>query len=379
MRRVWVVLLAGCGFQSPATIGAPGTDASSHDALVHDAGPTCWTISTTNPTFRVSACVASLGPPITVMSDVSIDTDTGLSDTPGLGCAVLFSGDPVCALVASTVMVGSDVTVSAHGAKPLALLGHAIDIEGTVDVASHTTGALQAHGASADGASCNASTTPATGNGGGAGGTYDSLGGSGGDSVASKGASAPTSNAIAALVGGCASVLGTSGAHSGGAVWIATDTGTLTIGSSAVINASGAGGAGGPATSSKRGGIGGGSGGMIVLQAPTITLMTGAKVFANGGGGGAGASSAVAGTAGTDPTDPMVGAPGGAGVNNNGAVSGSGGTGFAVGSSFLAGGAGTDSTTGGGGGGGGAGAIRVRSATVVQGAGVSPLPVPLLD
>jgi len=360
----------------------------------------CWTISTSNPVFHVSACVAPAG--ITDMTDVSsntsIDTDTGISTPLGLGCVPLLSGN-VCALVAKSITIRQGVTLSAHGIKPLALLGHDIDVEGTIDVASHSTGGLQAKGPAADRTDCS-NPTLATGNGGGPGGTYDSQhgdgsdeGGDGGDGggTGSKGGKAAGSINVDSLLGGCAGgpssggpaiADSTIGSHGGGAVWIAADTGTLVLGSKATINASGAGGAGGKPVSANRGGYGGGSGGLIVLQSPTITQSLSAKIFANGGGGGggsAGGGSEVAGNLGSDPLDPS-GADGGTAVSSGSNQGGAGGQGFTAASlTAKNGGPSNSSFAGGGGGGGGGGGIRVLSNTTIMGPNVSPVPIKLLN
>src|SRR3954471_24521921 len=107
MHRVWVILLAGCGFESPAASGA------------------CWTISDT--TFPASACVTTLADPIEMTVSTSIDTDTGVSNPAGFGCAELtVDSAKVCALVASTITIDPRVQLSAHGTRPLALFAHAI-------------------------------------------------------------------------------------------------------------------------------------------------------------------------------------------------------------------------------------------------------------
>jgi len=394
MQRVLLVLLAGCGFQSPAAGGGSTVDASGGDAGSSTSG--CWTISTSNPVFQVSACVAPAG--ITDMTDVSsntsIDTDTGISTPAGFGCVPLVSGG-VCALVAKSIVIRPGMTLSAHGTKPLALLGHDIDVEGTVDVASHSAGSLQAKGPAADRTDCS-NPTLATGNGGGAGGTYDSQhqdgrdeGGNGGGSVGSTGGQASGSITVNSLLGGCAGwpssggpaiAADTIGSHGGGAVWIAADTGTLTIGSNAAINASGAGGVGGMAVSMSRGGYGGGSGGLIVLQAPMITRSQNAKIFANGGGGGGGDANGTVGSSGSDPLDPG-GAGGGNGAKSGPDQGGDGGQGYTAASPTAKNGMPGDTTLagGGGGGGGGGGAIRVLSDTTLMVQNVSPVPIQLLE
>ena len=392
MRYVWMVLLAGCGFQrSGATTDVGPDSAMAVDAMLDasSSGPapvTCWTISDTS--FHLSACPTALAGSIDVTTDVSIDTDANVVPPSGLGCAPLSSTSfPVCALAAGTITIEAGKTLSAHGKRPLALLGHAITINGTVDVASHVTGGQRGPASIALG--CNPNGTLATNSGGGAGGTYGLKGGKGGDEGGGAGTGGPQgfTIGIAPLRGGCdggrggdASATGGPagvGGAGGGAVWIALDKGTLLIGSGARINASGAGGVGGAGSSgADHGGNGGGSGGMILLQAPMIMLDGSAQIFANGGHGGGGAQSAQAGHDGSDPTGAASG--GGGGDGGISATVGAGGSGYPASGASLNGANGDAPThSGGGGGGGGAGAIRVASSTAISGTNVSPPPAKL--
>jgi hypothetical protein len=359
------------------------TDAST-ETMSSEGNPfTCWGIDDRTYGFQVKACPTTLMGSIDVMADVSIDTDTGISNPSGLTCASLGAGSStVCALAARTIKIEAGKTLSAHGTKPLALIGNSIDIEGTIDVASRIRGQ---RGPASNLTGCNPRAA-ATKSGGGAGGALDIVAGKGGDEggTAGTGGAAGTSIAIVALRGGCDGGRGGDGSGNGGpagaggvgggAVWIAVDTGTFTIGASAVINASGASGGGGGAMAD-HGGYGGGSGGMIVLQAPTITMMSGARIYANGGHGGGGAQSTNVGVDGSDSTGPTSG---GADGDGGTAAGGAGGGGFPA--STLNGSDG-DSTMGkhggGGGGGGGAGVIRVASGTTIGPTDVSPPPLPL--
>jgi len=144
MHRAWVVVLAGCGFQSKV---APGGDATM-DASSSDANPgICWKLSDKVYKFDVSACPTALADMIDVTTDVAVDTDAGTSNPPGLTCAPLASGSSnVCALAASTIKIEPGAILSAHGSKPLALIGHSIDIEGTIDVAGHVGAGVAAGG-----------------------------------------------------------------------------------------------------------------------------------------------------------------------------------------------------------------------------------------
>ena len=374
-----MLLLAGCGFQSSAAPDAATIadgEISTVDAAIGDAIaalPGC--VSVSYQALNVSACPVALPDSLAISATTSIDTAVGTSIPLGLTCAALMPGSTdVCAIAAKTITLTAGTILSAHGAKPLVLLGHTIDIEGTIDVSSHVNGQ---QGAGSDVFAC-AVLKRAVGNGGGQGGTFvDSSGGNGGavdGSASETGGPSASSLGIDVLRGGCPggpSSMGSlaSGGHGGGAVWLAVDTdGTLTLGASAVINASGASGVGGVPTMGSRGGFGGGSGGMILIKAPTVTFAT-SMLLANGGGGGGGAASENAGGAGGDPTSPLTGGTGGAGgtpvvMGDTGA----GGAGFPASAeqrnghnSVVTNGA--QGTNGAGGGGGGPGAIWIDGAT----------------
>jgi hypothetical protein len=377
MQRAWVVLLASCGFHSTAqATGDPLVDASSTDGTT--ASSACWTIADSTYNFHVSACPTQIASSIDVTTDVSIDTD-GNGNPPGFACMPLASGSSnVCAFAASSITIEAATTLSARGSKPFALLAHAIEVKGTIDVASHIGGQ---RGPASNLVGCNPGTA-AKGSGGGGGGGYGIAGGKGGhEGGTSDTAGLPgTSIGIATLRGGCDGGRGGdgsggggpagSGGAGGGGVWIAADTGMLVIGSGAVINASGAAGARG--AMNDHGGYGGGSGGLIVLQAPMITVDPSAMIFANGGPGGGGAQNASAGADGVDSIGPASGGTGGAGGTTN---AGAGGVGYP---GTLAGQDGDGPAHGGGGGGGGgAGAVRVASLSTITGANVSPPPIML--
>jgi hypothetical protein len=210
------------------------------------------------------------------------------------------------------------------------------------------------------------------GGGGGAGGSFISIGGAGGAGdnaiTAPGGQPASTVTASTVLRGGCAGQAGVMGGGNGtglpgkggGAIYLAAGS-QLTIQAGRVaVN-----GAGARAPQNRYGGSGGGAGGMIVLDAPTIT-MTNAFLSANGGGGSSGADGGTGNPgADPDPLDPTVAAPGGA------PKGGAGGAGAAGMSAAGDGGdAGGGLNRGGGGGGGGVGVIYASRA--VSGATVSP-------
>jgi hypothetical protein len=194
--------------------------------------------------------------------------------------------------------------------------------------------------------------------GGGAGGTFQTVGGKGGNGEGgtSKGGTADQVPTLSFIRGGCpggdgglaGASTGSSGGTSGGAVYLIAGT-SITLLAGAVVNASGAGGAGGGKGATRGGaGGGGGSGGLIGFDSPKVAIAAGARVLANGGGGGgsAGSGNGPAGNNG-EPADittapfPALGAtavtaggnggnvsaPAGAGTNGSGAESGGGGGG----------------------------------------------------
>ena len=397
MQRVWIVVLAGCGFESNAGVSdagsSPGTPTGDGDGASSDAAdgsdaiadasaapPPC--VSTTHAVFAGIACAIATQPPLTVMQSSQIDTDSIAPNAAGLRCAALtVNSASVCAIAADAIAIPSGVVITAHGSRPLALLAHSIDIEGTIDVASHLG---RAPGAASEMQGCQTNVR-AVGSGGGQGGTFNAdPGGPGGDvpGTTDKGGSITPSTGIGIPRGGCpggpSSDVTTAGnvARGGGAVWIAVDgDGVLTLGHAAIVNASGAGGPRGEATAGHRGGFGGGSGGLIVLQAATLVVDANAQIFANGGGGGGGADAANApGDPGADPTGATGGAGGGAGAAANPAR---GGAGFPAASDERKGGDASGATMGAGGGGGGAGVI-LTDVGVTMGIGTfSPSPTDL--
>jgi len=373
------LLLAGCGFNTNAVPAEADGMMTLDASLIDDAtlsSPGCATFSYLN--LHVSACPTSPVDSIVIsFPGTSIDTDTGISSPPGPPCAPLEPGSSsLCAIAASSITIARGATLSAHGKKPLVLVGHTIDVQGTIDVASHAN-LPDLPGAAADLLGCNSPTANmrAIGDGGGQGGTFHEAaggqGGSGNNPVADRGGAPMSSTGITTLRGGCpggpnSDETKQAGGHGGGAVWLAVDDqGTISIGNDATINASGAGGPGG-ALGGPRGGFGGGSGGMILFKARTLKLASLAKIFADGGGGGAGAANLQGGPGG-DPTAPGIG--GAAGVS---AVA-HGGPGFPA--MTRAGEPATGGTNGGGGGGGGGGTIwmdvRAQEGTTT----ISPLPV----
>jgi hypothetical protein len=115
---------------------------------------------------------------------------------------------------------------------------------------------------------------------GGAGGSFGTQGGRGGQNVGSQPAIAPVFH------GGCVGGRGggsTQPGHGGGAVYLISPKSIAVLGH---VLACGGGGAGAQPTT--RGGGGGGSGGFIGISAASLSLPAGATILALGGGGGGG-------------------------------------------------------------------------------------------
>lgn len=273
-----------------------------------------------------------------------------------------------------------DITVTnlaVTGSKPLVLLAaNEINVTGLLDIASHVAvGSVPGTtGPGVPATPCgNFPQAPAnaSGAGGGAAASLASAGGPGGSGGdGNNGAAAGGTKYLPFLAsppdvlrGGCNGQTGGmgmgnggTGGYGGGAIYLAAG-GTISMGASGIINASGA---GGSQAAKSAGGGGGGSGGMIILWAPSFNLTAGAKLVANGGSGSSGGDSngPGLGTAGNDPdpTNPMTPALGG-----NDDIGGDGGNGFAQGSLGTAGNTGP-SSAGGGGGGGAGGYIQANMA-----------------
>lgn len=220
---------------------------------------------------------------------------------------------------------------------------------------------------------------------GGGGGGACGQGGKGGDSGATypggsagKGYQAPTLVPLCGGSGGGAGGRGAStgdpgqrGGGGGGAIQIVSQT-SVTISSSAStpsgIQAGGSGGEGDRGVNFNDGGGGGGGGGAILIEAPLVSVGTGAVLAANGGGGAGGFNNGVICTDGLPAALSIQPAAGGSGLHAGGA----GGAGSTANGADATG----PITDGGAGGGGGAGRIRLnsRDGTVSISGELSPLP-----
>lgn len=313
--------------------------------------------------------------PAAVSLPVSLDTDSSPYCAATQPAGWTAAGQPAACVVWADALTVSGLSVS--GSRPLVLAGvSSIAVTGVLDVSS-VRGAKA--GPAAPFSMCPAfPTAPDSdldGAGGGAGASFMSAGGDGGDGDGGgpNGGTAPAASTEPALLrGGCSGQRGgTSGGNmagnpgvGGGALYLVSG-GTITLGSTSIINASGSGGTG--STNDGTGGSGGGSGGMIRLHAAAFSV-TGAKIVANGGGGAEGAGASGGNGSDPDPTMPTQPALGG----SNMASLGNGGNGFAGTTQATSGDIGA-ANVGGGGGGGGSGLIRTNLA--LTGATTSPAPI----
>jgi hypothetical protein len=289
-------------------------------------------------------------------------------------------------------------TVRVHGSRAMVLLAtRNWKLEGTVSVSaqadqagpgSTSTGAGVGHDAVGmiDDMQDDSSDLPANAGGGGAG--YAQPGAAGGGGLAKCGQHLPCTDPGAGgavygselgvpLWGGSnggrnsaaeSSSLQATPGGGGGALQLVACA-DFELGESALIDASGGGGAGGnPGTASNSSatpgaGAGGGSGGTILIEALQLSVHDGARIAANGGGGGGGAIRATAGgdaTAGQPGQDGQLQSTPAAGGAAGGGNSQSGGVGGAN-DPPGAGGDVSSEDAAAGGGGGAAGRIRLNT------------------
>lgn len=361
---------AACGFQTARPAGVTcdaGIDGPDIDSMIDGAPPnTCY-----GPTGTFRVC---LGEAPTGMVTLPAMIDTDLKALP---CLLAQPSGWMPSQPESCFIVGNSISVPMTGTRvlgrrPLVLVAQTqITVVAVLDVASHqienrAPGAAQTPGQCMDFQQDAADGEAGAGGGGGAGGTFMSQGGRGGQggggAQEGRPAQADGSNPTR-LRGGCPGQVGgnhgpadTTTGRGGGAIYLVAG-GSIAI--NGAINASGA---GATADAARTGGSGGGTGGMIVLYAPSITLDgTSGALVANGGGGASGGSSGGRGADGHDPDvlTPSTAAAGG----------GTGGMGYPALGSALNGPAGSGN---GGGDGGGGGAGFIRANVTLSSARISP-------
>jgi hypothetical protein len=301
---------------------------------------------------------------VTTTDTVTLDHDI-VTDTMCPGTIMTSA----CVVAGQSIIVASSIHVT--GTLPLALVATSmVEIDGAIDVGSHAGVA----GAGAD-PGC---TSPAlagglgptmTANGGGGGGGDQQRGGTGGSAGGEGGAGGAVQTL--AVHGGCAGGEGggVGPAGDGGGALIVIAGGSIKLAADLLAGGGGGQGAGVGALGGGDGGGGGGSGGLVLLDAPHVTVANAPRVCANGGGGGgsSGSPSPMVGNAGEDgcsnPNNAV--AQGGQGAQQGGA--GSVGTTAPVDLPVVPMGMG-----GGGGAGGGAGYIVIIGATSLGTAAASP-------
>jgi hypothetical protein len=286
--------------------------------------------------------VAGSSATLPLMIDTSAGSGCTRIDAPALG-------PPVCVARARDIDVTGTVVT---GDRPLVLIA---------DAAIRVTGPLNAAAGTSTGPGANVACISGAGDvnttfgGGGAGASYQGVGGIGGASEPSGGSASsggqPNPTSPLQLLGGCYGGPGEGptgtfiGGGGGGALYLIATAIVI----SSLVDVSGGPGQGGQ----MGGGGGGGAGGALVLEATTISL-AGATLRAMGGAGGGGGGFTNSGMAGNQTSSNGCTAPSG-GIPGSGA--GMGGPGATSTTDMLQGGATT--TGGGGGGGGGVGWIRL--------------------
>ena len=280
------------------------------------------------------------------------------------------NGPDVCAIAGATVTITGDLVVA--GSRPLMLVATgAITVSNKLDASSKDQNNQIGPGANSVLCTGPVNGSPSAvvtgGAGGAAGGSFISIGGGGGAGNGGGAGAAVTASAVqqtTILRGGCAGGAGGTNAGTGGGAGGAAGPGggaiylvsqqAITITNE--LRASGAGGRHSAALDA--GGGGGGSGGMIVLEAPQITMSGSGQIVANGGGGGEG-SRDQAGVDGDDDKN-WDSTPGGGSSQSDSGNGGNGAFRTTAATNGTNGGGGGGGGAGAGGGGGGLGAVRVH-------------------
>jgi len=336
---------------APADGSALATGQVTRRLTINDNDPWCQGTGAYRVCYGTAPAVAVALP--AMLDTTNATTSNGLCEGSQPMQWTGAQGQPTVCVVRGTMITGN--TTRVVGSRPLVLAATGAISIGTLDVSSQRLGNLGPASPS-NAPQCTAFAQVPDPSGGGAGGSFLSIGGDGG--TGSGGAlQGRAANQLPApppvLRAGCHGQQGGGGdetGKAGGVVYIVAG-GVLTI--TGGINASGSSATGGNAGS---GGSGGGSGGMIVLHAAAMSV-SGAAVIANGGGAAGGGGPAFGGDSGNDPTLllPMTPALGGP-------VFSAGGNGFAGGVPATSGSGAVAQNSGGGGGGGGGGYVKANLA-----------------
>ena len=328
-----------------------GIDEPSHeeDAQSPSDAPSCY-----GDTSNGSLITVCLQP---TLNNATLDTGVNTDTDPRCASLTPPVGPEVCVLEAVDIIIDGQIAVT--GKRPLVIVGtHTISIKSTavVDASSE----LGMHiGPDANDSTCPMIMTGMTG-GGGAGGSFGTFGGNGGGA----GAKSPPGQVPIFVRGGCpGSSDATAGLQGsgpgGGAVYLIAGS-TITV--DGVILANGGGGRAPGGSNSVAGGGGGGAGGLVGLDAPSVTG-SGAVMAIGGGGGEGGPAGSGTSADGQDPSGKFDDIANGGATSDNGGNGGNGG-GFTSMASSGGSGSGSGSNIGGGGGGGGSvGVVWVRAKT----------------
>ncbi len=326
--------LAACG-SSAGTTGSTGTDAG---------GPL---------SFAPSNLGSFLGTvDLSKLADVDV---SGTSNALGVSC----NSNPGCVAGTVTQSDGSSAQVYVAkswklepngllpateampvivvGVQTIAILGR-LDASGTgqITVAGGHKPANPGPGAGGTGVS---GTTTATGTGAGGAG-FCGAGGAGGASTASAGKSYGTSTLVPLAGGSAGGSCGLASGAGGGALELVAGV-SIDVGAGGAVSVGGGGGDDGDGNYAS---CAGGSGGALLLEAPTVTVE--GTLEANGGAGGGGATgSSTVSDATPNATAAPGGTPGASGAGGNGSAGATtagaaGGAGDAPGGTNVPGGGG---------------------------------------
>jgi hypothetical protein len=391
MRLIVLSCLVGCGFDPSAVNGGddhgPSDAAGDAAPMASDArdgmgNPACaWSFTPTN----FDPCQLPGPAPLSITSG-TYDLDSGATALPSM-TVMQTDGSLVLVVHLASLDMSAGTTLNVHGSKPviLAVEGNA-NLAGTVRIRAGADDVARCTARAGHDGTASSNSLVGGGGGGGAAGAGDGGNGTDGSDGTHSGHGTGGARgahlddtAISPLVAGCPggsggsdNGTGTPGAGGGGGGGLQISA-QLTLTSSAVLDASGAGGGG---TTAQTGAGGGGSGGAIFLEANAITVS--GLVCADGGSGGEGGGSSNPGAAGN------AGACTGAGGATTGQINMLGGDGGGGGWKNATGGgnAGAASNAspsglgaGGGGGGGSVGWIRLHAiGQLMSSAVVTPNP-----
>lgn len=333
--------------------------------------------------FANSVDEAAAAADLTLSGAATIDTDAGtVTDSSGARTVLsstITTGVPIGLFVMKVKSFTTGGNVTVVGSRALVVISAgAVTINHVLSLSARKQ--INGPGAILNDSACRGGDGLGTtkGGSGGAGGGFGSAGGRGGNGgiPTAQGGSAGGVSGTTELIplrGGCpggrdyTNDTSFTAGRAGGAIQIVSSS-KISLGDGGFVAANGSGGnyvaigasvcsAGTPCDH----GNGAGSGGAILLEAPTVTVSALAGLVANGGGGGCdpdgygapGASSAVPAAGAACRQDSSKGGDGAAGTI-----------------AAQSGGAGTGTTPVGSGGGGGAGRIRVNTAAPFSPVGV---------